>query len=168
MIGTVEFNSATLYRYAAVDVDLLRRNLGTGLREDELVTEPVRSAVEAFVQGFITSLPTGKINTFGNHTLPDAVVVKCATPAPISLVAAFEEPARPPGERRATCGRPREAPRFLSSSRSSAVYGSLEPNLPAWVLHVGKSTEALDRSGRQPCTMPGLVSVSRHRGRRGG
>lgn len=35
MIGTVEFNSATLYRFAALDADALARNLGTGLREDE-------------------------------------------------------------------------------------------------------------------------------------
>src|SRR5690606_18175231 len=35
MIGTVEFNAATLYRYAAVDVDLLSANLGAGLRDDQ-------------------------------------------------------------------------------------------------------------------------------------
>ncbi|MDL4813085.1 type I-E CRISPR-associated protein Cas7/Cse4/CasC [Actinomadura opuntiae] len=94
MIGTVEFNSATLYRYAALDVDQLRGNLGKGLRDDEPVTEPVRRAVEAFVQGFITSMPTGKVNTFGNHTVPDAVVVKIRSARPISFAGAFEEPCK--------------------------------------------------------------------------
>ncbi|MFC1420863.1 type I-E CRISPR-associated protein Cas7/Cse4/CasC [Streptacidiphilus cavernicola] len=92
MIGAVDFNSATLYRYAALDVDLLARNLGKGLDEDESPATPVRRAVEAFLDGFVSSLPTGKINTFGNHTLPDAVVVKLRSSRPVSFVSAFEKP----------------------------------------------------------------------------
>src|SRR5690606_3506822 len=48
MIGTVDFNSATLYRYAALGVHQLAATLGEGLRDDEPRTEPVRRAVEAF------------------------------------------------------------------------------------------------------------------------
>lgn len=92
MIGTIDFNSATLYRYAALDIDLLEHNLGQGLDDDESPATPVRRAVEAFVDGFIASLPTGKINTFGNHTLPDAVIVKLRAARPISFVSAFENP----------------------------------------------------------------------------
>ncbi|WP_405643878.1 type I-E CRISPR-associated protein Cas7/Cse4/CasC [Streptomyces uncialis] len=91
MIGSVDFNSATLYRYAAVDVDRLQENLGTGLR-DQPSAEPTRRAVAAFLEGFITSLPTGKINTFGHHTLPAAVIVKLRSRRPISFVSAFEKP----------------------------------------------------------------------------
>ena len=40
------------------------------------------------------SLPTGKLNTFGNHTLPDAVIVKVRTARPISFVGACEKPCR--------------------------------------------------------------------------
>lgn len=90
MIGVVDFNSATLYRYAALDVDRLHANLGAGLRGDERPATPTRRAVEAFIEGFVTSLPTGKVNTFGNHTLPTAVIVKLRTKRPISFVAAFE------------------------------------------------------------------------------
>ena len=36
MIGTIEFNAATPLPLRALDVDLLRKNLGEGLREDEL------------------------------------------------------------------------------------------------------------------------------------
>ncbi|NRQ32968.1 type I-E CRISPR-associated protein Cas7/Cse4/CasC [Nonomuraea sp. NN258] len=156
MIGTVEFNSATLYRYAAVDVDLLRRNLGAGLRDDEPVTEPVRRAVEAFVQCFLTSLPTGKINTFGNHTLPDAVVVKLRSVRPVNLVAAFEEPCRADPE---TGGHMKQATEALVSYLSDVetAYGIGDSD-PTWVLRVGKSTEALTRLGSS-MPMPDLIAA---------
>lgn len=83
MIGTVEFNSATLYRYASVDVDRLHDNLGD--------PKATRRAVEAFVRSFVTSMPTGKQNTFANRTLPDAVLVVLRDSQPINLVGAFEE-----------------------------------------------------------------------------
>lgn len=84
MIGTVEFNSSTLYRYATVDLQALQENLGDG-------EATVRAAV-AFVSAFLTSMPTGKQNTFANNTVPDAVLVTIREDRPISLVGAFEEP----------------------------------------------------------------------------
>ncbi|MFI6180804.1 type I-E CRISPR-associated protein Cas7/Cse4/CasC [Nonomuraea sp. NPDC051191] len=154
MIGTVEFNSATLYRYAAVDVDLLRRNLGKGLRDDEPLTQPVRRAVEAFVQSFLTSLPTGKINTFGNHTLPDAVVVKVRSARPINFVGAFEEPCR---------AEPETGGHLLQASQALAAYipeveqaYGLHSDAPSWVLRVGKNTEALSALGVE-VSLPELV-----------
>ncbi|WP_119730092.1 type I-E CRISPR-associated protein Cas7/Cse4/CasC [Thermomonospora amylolytica] len=154
MIGTVEFNSATLYRYAAVDVDLLSRNLGKGLREDEEATEPVRRAVEAFVQGFITSLPTGKLNTFGNHTLPDAVVVKIRSSRPISFVSAFEEPCRADQDRG---GHVREASERLARyvPEIERAYGVAD-DAKTWVLRVGPNTTALAELGEE-VSLPELV-----------
>lgn len=156
MIGTVEFNSATLYRYAAVDVDLLRANLGAGLREDEPVTEPVRRAVEAFVRCFVTSLPTGKINTFGNHTLPDAVVVKIRSLRPISFVGAFEEPCPVDPE---TGGYLKAASQALAAyvPEIERAYG--EADVPAWVLRVGKNTHELSALGREVASISELVSA---------
>lgn len=84
MLGTVEFNSSTLYRYATVDVDRLRENLG-----DDAAT---LIAVEAFVQSFVTSMPTGKQNTFANRTLPDLVVAQLRDTQSVNLVGAFERP----------------------------------------------------------------------------
>ncbi|WP_030144820.1 type I-E CRISPR-associated protein Cas7/Cse4/CasC [Spirillospora albida] len=155
MIGTVEFNSATLYRYAALDVDLLRANLGKGLRDDEPVTEPVRRAVEAFVQGFITSMPTGKVNTFGNHTLPDAVVVKVRSSRPISFVSAFEEPCKAV----AGGGHLQEASERLARyvPEIEAAYGVAD-NAHTWVLRVGKNTEPLSELGTQ-MSLPELVNA---------
>ena len=65
-LGTVEYNSATLYRYATVNVMELERHLGA-----KKAAEVVRSFGEAFIR----SMPTGKQNTFANRTLPDAVYV---------------------------------------------------------------------------------------------
>ncbi|SDH01997.1 CRISPR system Cascade subunit CasC [Sinosporangium album] len=156
MIGTVEFNSATLYRYAAVDVDLLHKNLGIGLREEEPLTEPVRRAVEAFVQCFITSMPTGKINTFGNHTLPDAVVVKLRSSRPISFVGAFEEPCHATEE---TGGHVRQAAEALASyiPEVERVYG-VEEDAQTWVLRVGTNTGALADLGVE-LPLPKLVTA---------
>ncbi|GAA0966158.1 type I-E CRISPR-associated protein Cas7/Cse4/CasC [Acrocarpospora macrocephala] len=147
MIGTVEFNSATLYRYAAVDIDLLRKNLGKGLQEDEPLTEPLRRATEAFVECFLTSLPTGKLNTFANHTLPDAVVIKVRSARPINFVAAFEEPCRVEPE---IGGHLRQASELLAAyiPEVETAYGMPE-DTPTWVLRVGKNTEALSDLGRE-------------------
>lgn len=86
MMGTVGFVSATLYRYAVINVDQLRVNLGEG--------EAVRLAVEAFVRSFIAAMPSGKQNTFANGTRPSAVVLTVAEGQPTSLVGAFERPIR--------------------------------------------------------------------------
>jgi CRISPR system Cascade subunit CasC len=83
MIGTVEFNSSTLYRYATVDVDRLHDNLGH--------SQASCRAVEAFVRAFVTSMPTGKQNTFANRTLPDAVLITVRDTQSINLVGAYEE-----------------------------------------------------------------------------
>lgn len=83
MIGTVEFNSSTLYRYATVNLNGLMNNLGD--------SDATVKAAEAFVQSFIESMPTGKQNTFANRTLPDAVVVSIRERQPVNLVGAFEE-----------------------------------------------------------------------------
>lgn len=139
MIGTVEFNSATLYRYAALDVDQLRRNLGEGMREDADTTTPVRRAVEAFVRGFVESMPTGKVNTFGNHTLPEAVIVKLRGSRPINFVSAFEEPVVENGG-----GYLRGASERLAAyiPGIEEAYGADE-DTRTWVLRVGPATEAL-------------------------
>lgn len=81
-LGTVEFNSATLYRYATVNVKVLEENLRTDTPQ----------AVRAFVEAFVRSMPTGKQNTFANRTLPDAVVVMLRDDQPVNFCGAFEKP----------------------------------------------------------------------------
>ncbi|GAA2348999.1 type I-E CRISPR-associated protein Cas7/Cse4/CasC [Streptomyces violaceusniger] len=156
MIGTVDFNSATLYRYASVSIHQLAANLGEGLREDEPVTTPVRRAVEAFVHAFIASLPQGKINTFGNHTLPDAVVVTLRTTRPISFVAAFEEPVIA----EAGSGHLREASARLAAyiPEIERAYGD-EESTRTWVLRVGSATDKLAEVGEKVSTRSALVEA---------
>ncbi|YAL82094.1 type I-E CRISPR-associated protein Cas7/Cse4/CasC [Dermacoccaceae bacterium W4C1] len=84
MIGTIEFNSSTLYRYATINVPLLQENLGDA--------DATARAVRAFVRAFVLSMPTGKQNTFANRTLPAAVVVAVRADQPVNLVGAFESP----------------------------------------------------------------------------
>jgi CRISPR system Cascade subunit CasC len=84
MIGTNEFTSSTFYRYATVDVSHLYENLGSSLA--------AQKAAEAFLSAFITSMPTGKQNTFANRTLPSVVVAQFRETQPVSLVNAFEVP----------------------------------------------------------------------------
>lgn len=86
MIGTVEFYSATFYRYAALNVDQLRKNLG-----DDTAA---RMAISAFVEAFVEAMPSGKQNTFANGTRPAAVMATVASGQPASLVGAFEEPVK--------------------------------------------------------------------------
>ena len=81
-LGTVEYNSATLYRYATVNVMELEHHLGA-----EKAAEVVRSFGEAFIR----SMPTGKQNTFANRTLPDAVYVTIRQDQPVNLCGAFEQ-----------------------------------------------------------------------------
>jgi CRISPR system Cascade subunit CasC len=155
MIGTVDFNSATLYRYATIAVHQLSGNLGQGLRDDEPLTAPVRRAVEAFLHGFVASLPTGKINTFGHHTLPDAVIVKLRTTRPISFVAAFEEPVASElggGHVREAAGRLAE---YIPDIERA--YGDDE-STRTWVLRVGLSTEKLTGLGEEMANLTTLVS----------
>lgn len=81
-LGTVEFNSFTMYRYATVNVMELQRHLGR-------VTSEV---VADFAKAFICSMPEGKQNTFANRTLPDAVYITVRKDQPINLCGAFERP----------------------------------------------------------------------------
>lgn len=90
MLGTVEYNSSTLYRYANVAV----HELNSQLDNDK---DAVIEAVELFVKAFVLSLPTGKINTFANQTLPDALIVSVRADRPVNLVNAFENPVKSKG-----------------------------------------------------------------------
>ncbi|WP_331743883.1 type I-E CRISPR-associated protein Cas7/Cse4/CasC (plasmid) [Streptomyces sp. NBC_00873] len=84
MIGTVEFNSSTLYRYAVLGAHQLRKNLTSA--------EATREAVVRFVDAFTRSMPTGHQNAFAHRTLPHLVLVTVRTDQPVNLVSAFEEP----------------------------------------------------------------------------
>ena len=88
-LGTVEYNSATLYRYATVNVLELAAHLGK---------RGAAKTVRAFAEAFVRSMPTGKQNTFANRTLPDAVYVTIRDDQPVNLCGAFERAVLPGAE----------------------------------------------------------------------
>lgn len=90
MLGTIEFNSATLYRFATVAA----HELCVQLEGSEKALE---KAINEFARAFITAMPTGKQNTFANRTLPDAVIVTLRRDMPVNLAGAFEEPVKGEG-----------------------------------------------------------------------
>lgn len=84
MLGTVEFNSSTLYRYANVSIHELYKQLQN--------KEAVLNTCKLFIKSFANSLPTGKVNTFANQTLPQFLMVSLREDRPVNLVSAFEDP----------------------------------------------------------------------------
>lgn len=88
MMGTVEFNSACLYRYAVVDWEKLVGNLQ---KNTDLAAKGLRS----FLEGFVVAEPTGKQNTFAAHNQPELVSVSVRrNTAPRNLANAFETAVR--------------------------------------------------------------------------
>lgn len=143
MIGTVEFNSSTLYRYATVNLAMLEHNLGD--------QEAVALAVRQFISCFVQSMPTGKQNTFANRTLPDALCVSLRSGQPVSLVGAFERaiPATNDG--------------YLGQAVQRLVRHAQEVDLAydssptqVWTLGVGEAAASLDDLSART-SMPALL-----------
>lgn len=134
MIGTVEFNSSTLFRYATVDVDALQRNLGDA--------DATKRAVEAFVQAFVRSMPSGKQNTFANGTLPDAVVIAVRDTQSVNPVGAFEK---------AIVSNSRIGDAAVKLAEQAQLTDEAYGTTPvkAWVARASTSAEPLDALGER-------------------
>jgi CRISPR system Cascade subunit CasC len=91
MVGTVEFNSACYYRYANVNVDALLANLDGD-------ADLAKRTLEAFVRGFVLSIPTGKQNSMAAHNPPSFVIAVRRNSAPCNLANAFVKPIHPRGD----------------------------------------------------------------------
>lgn len=88
MIGDVEFNSATYYKYFAIDVTALAHNLGGD-------ADTARRSIAAFLRAAALATPTGKQNTFAAHNPPDAILVEVSeSHVPVNYANAFVEPVR--------------------------------------------------------------------------
>lgn len=84
MLGTIEYNSSTLYRYANIAMHELSKQLAD--------KEQTIHASKLFVEAFANSMPTGKANTFANQTLPQLLMINIRQDRPVNLVSAFENP----------------------------------------------------------------------------
>lgn len=135
MLGTVSFNSSTLYRYATVNIDALMGQLESA--------EAAARGVAAFVEAFVKSMPTGKQNTFANRTLPNVVVASLRDDQPINLVAAFERPVYSERERSITQV---AAERLVSCAREVEEAYS-RPARRSWHVSYGIDSTTLDYFG---------------------
>ncbi len=90
MMGTVEFNSACFYRYANLNVDALRENLGGD-------ADVAADAVRAWLNAVILAVPSGKQNSMAAHNPPSLVLAVARGHGNWSLGNAFARPVRPEG-----------------------------------------------------------------------
>lgn len=88
MIGDVEYNSCTYYKYVNVHWEGLLKNVGGDV-------EVARRAVLALLKAAATAHPTGKQNSFAAFNLPDLVLVEVSERnLPVSYANAFLKPVR--------------------------------------------------------------------------
>jgi CRISPR system Cascade subunit CasC len=101
MTGTLEFNSATYYRYAALNLDLLfyqkdkdgkpSATLGCFAGEEHKSTR--RDIMDAFIRGTVLAVPGARKNSMNAHTLPGYVLGLVKEKGqPLQLINAFEKP----------------------------------------------------------------------------
>lgn len=130
MIGTVQMMSSTMYRYATINFEGLQKNLES--------VDATRLAVQHFIEAFVSSMPTGKINTFANQTLPELVYVAVRDTRPVSLVNAFEVPVEAD---QGASRRKVAADRLAQEARDvESVYG-FKP-LAAYVMGIGETADS--------------------------
>ena len=93
-MGHAEFNAACYYRYAALDLDMLRD-------KDHLKSlskEQRQEVVRAFLCAIILAVPPAKHTGMNANLPPEYVLGVVTTGQPMQLVNAFEAPVRANGE----------------------------------------------------------------------
>lgn len=139
MIGTIEFNSATLYRYATVSVHQLLENLAD--------PDATADAVRTFIDAFVRCMPAGYNNSFAPRTLPHLVLVVLREDQPVNLVSAYEK---------AVCGGARgiadeSAARLADEFRSVNATWGMVPTAHFATYYLGEGDEVktlVDAFGR--------------------
>lgn len=87
MTGTLEFNSATYYRFAALNLDLLAGHLSA------LSVPERQDVVRHFVDATLRAIPGARKNSMNAGTLPSHVLAVVREKGhPVQLVNAFEKP----------------------------------------------------------------------------
>ena len=135
MIESLGFDSSTLYRYATIDLSSLCDQLGSG--------EAAAQGAAAFIEAFVRSMPSGKMNTFANRTLPSALYVAIRDDQPINAVSAFEEPVKS----KEGTSISRQAAERLGERIGEIEKAYAHPALRAWNVVVGEPVESLSSLG---------------------
>jgi CRISPR system Cascade subunit CasC len=99
MTGTLEFNSATYYRFAALNLDMLYNPIEE--KEERkghlriLTPDERREVVRAFIEATLKAVPGARKNSMNAATLPGYVLgVVRNSGHPVQLVNTFEKPIR--------------------------------------------------------------------------
>ncbi|MDT0614650.1 type I-E CRISPR-associated protein Cas7/Cse4/CasC [Streptomyces lancefieldiae] len=158
MIGTIGFNSATLYRYATVGFAQLTDNLGGD-------TEAALDALDAFVDSFALSAPTGYQNSFAHRTRPSLLAVVVRTDQPVNLVSAFEEPVAAEAGIQATSAR-RLAEEYLTATQvwgDTPLYAAASHTFTAREPRTKDTTETLTQAFGESVPFADLRTTLRSR-----
>ncbi len=121
MMGVTGFNSATFYRYAAIDWEQLLQNLGNDL-------DLAKKTIAGFTSALAKAIPTGKQNAFAAQTPPSFVLAVIREDGQTwSLANAFEKPVSRTHEMGIVC----ESIKALEKhwNQLNSVYGN--PTQPA-------------------------------------
>jgi len=134
MVGDVEFYSATLYRYAVVDLEKLKENLQND-------TDLAVQGLVAFLRAFALTLPSGKQNGFAAHNPPLFVAIRAGEGMPLNLLTAFEKPVPlPPRNGQSVAEASRD--RLLKErEKFEKVYGPLRSQWEAVMDATGETPE---------------------------
>jgi CRISPR system Cascade subunit CasC len=89
MTGTLEFTSATYYRYVGLNLDLL----GDADHLGALTAAERGSVVDAFIRAAVLAVPAARKNSMNAHTVPGYVLGLVKDQGqPLQLINAFEKP----------------------------------------------------------------------------
>ncbi len=91
MIGDIEFNSACYYRYANINMEQLKANLGG---DGKLAGK----TIEAFIRAAVAAVPTGKQTSFAAQNPADFVLAVVRDSGTWSLANAFSRPVKDGGD----------------------------------------------------------------------
>lgn len=91
MTGMLEYSSACYYRYIAINVDLLEKNL------PDVTGEEIREILNAFIKSALLAVPSARKNSMNACTVPVYVKGCVRSGHPIQLVNAFENPVKSSG-----------------------------------------------------------------------
>jgi CRISPR system Cascade subunit CasC len=92
MTGVLEFNSATYYRYAALNLGMLEDSGHLGA----FPAKERSKVIDAFIRSVILAVPGARKNSMNAHTLPGYVLgLVRENGQPLQLINAFENPVLP-------------------------------------------------------------------------
>lgn len=132
MMGTLEFNSATYYRYIGINLDLLFDSKHLALLDQEKRKAILRS----FIISVITAIPGARQNSMNGATLPAEVLgLRKEKGQPLQLINAFESPIKASNRGYADPSREKMLKHFEDLKRLWNIESSVESLLMEDGLH---------------------------------